>query len=120
MYGNQQTRSEYGTDRATDSIGSIAGGLAGAKAEGARQLEIPAQIDRLERELKGCLQGLEHLESKLSASVLRSDPPSPVGTGIPSPTAVMQTQVGNRLQELTNVASMLDASIRSILGRLEA
>jgi hypothetical protein len=106
--------------------GAVLGGYAKAdrvllqQAE-SRQLEIPGQFGRLESALNGCVQGLETLASRLSESVLRSECPTPANTiGTSSPTAVPQTSMGSRLQDLTNTASILNERIHSLISRLEA
>lgn len=94
-------------------------GLRPAQPEAARAAEIPHELERLERTLKGCDQGLDTLAGKLEASVMRSQPPSPVATGQSNPTAVPQTPYGSRLQELVAFAAVLNDRIQSINARLE-
>jgi hypothetical protein len=85
-----------------------------------RQAEIPSEFERLERTLKGCLQGVENLAERLQASVMRSEPPSPIGNAACStPTATPQTPYGSRLQELTSTAAIINARIQSLNARLE-
>lgn len=84
-----------------------------------RAAEIPHEMDRLERTLKGCDQGLDTLAGKLEASVMRTQPPSPVAAGQSNPTAVPQTPYGSRLQEMVSFAAVLNERIQSINARLE-
>lgn len=88
------------------------------KAAG-RQREVPHELECLERNMKGIFQGLDHLESRLSESVLRAMPPAPPST--PSlPTAVVNTPLGNRLQEANSVLAGINERIQSFIARLEA
>lgn len=91
-----------------------------AQQEAARAAEIPHELERLERTLKGCEQGLATLAGRLESSVMRSEPPSPVGNAaMGGPTAVPQTPYGSRIQELVSFAAVLNDRIQSINARLE-
>jgi hypothetical protein len=82
-----------------------------------REAEIPRELDRLDRLLKGCAQGLDTLHGKLADSVMRSEPPSDAKAGNASTPA--QTPYGSRLQELGSFASMLNDHIQALNARLE-
>jgi hypothetical protein len=91
-------------------------GRVGGIAETARQAEIPHQIEKLERTLKGCMQGLDTLGAKLEGSVMRSEVPS---EGKAEPAGIQATTLGTILQNLTHVAAHLNARIQSMAQRLE-
>jgi hypothetical protein len=102
------------------ALGYASGNYAGdaAKVCEQRAAEIPQELDRLERTLKGCDQGLDTLAVKLESSVMRSQPPQPCATAN-APSAVPQTPYGSRLQELVTFAAILNERIQSINARLE-
>lgn len=103
------------------ALGSAAGNTyfdRGAPKVDQRAAEIPHELERLERTLKGCDQGLDTLAGKLEASVMRTQPPQPCATGS-TPSAVPQTPYGSRLQELVTFAAILNDRIQSINARLE-
>lgn len=87
----------------------------------ARQLEIPHQLERLERTLKGCMQGLDTLNDRLSTSILASEPPNktsdPRGGEL---MAAPRSHLGSRIQELTSVTAMVNERIQGLIARLEA
>jgi hypothetical protein len=82
-----------------------------------RQAEIPHQMSMLEGMLKGCLQGLDTLDSRLGSTVMRSQPPMPCTEQ--KPQGVPNTPYGARLQELTAMAEMVNERIHSLTARLE-
>jgi hypothetical protein len=84
--------------------------------EAQRQAEIPHQIEKLERTLKGCMQGLDTLGAKLEGSVMRSEVPSDSKA---EPAGIQATTLGTILQNLTNVAARLNERIQSMAARLE-
>lgn len=84
-----------------------------------RTAEIPHELERLERTLRGCEQGMETLVGRLEGSVMRCEPPTPACTGQSGPIAVPQTPYGSRLQELVSFAAILNERIQSINARLE-
>lgn len=85
-----------------------------------RQLEIPHQLEMIERNLKGIAQGLDTLEGRLATSVLRGAAPVPGSIGGPAPSAVPSTPMGSRLQELASSLSLANERIQGMVGRLEA
>jgi len=80
--------------------------------------EIPHQLECLERTLKGCFQGLDTLSSQLESSVMRPEPPSPVGKET-SAEALPNTPLGSQLRDLVRTAAQINARIESITQRLE-
>lgn len=97
---------------------SARGQLGGALAE-ARQLEVPHQMEMLDRNIKGIAQGLEHLENRLSESILRSQPPQPPGTAA-APTPVQSSSIGSRLQDTNTTLAALNDRVQNLIQRLEA
>jgi hypothetical protein len=112
MYGNEMKQ-------AYPNGGGAMAGLAVGAIEQKRQLEVPNQLETLERNIKGCVQGVEHMESRLGESILRPMGPQSAGTP-PSPSAVQSTSLSNRLQDMNSGLSILNERIQSLIARLEA
>lgn len=95
------------------------GALLGAAEQ--RRLEVPAEMDRMSMLLKGLEQGISHLESRLSESVLRA-PGNQIARGdpVPAPAAPSCTTVGSRLQEANSMLNALGDRVQGIIARLEA
>ena len=90
-----------------------------AKAtEQVRQAEIPHQLEKLERTLKGCMQGLESLGARLEASVMRGEATSPADIA-KEQDVLPFTGLGAHIRTLTSVAAEINARIQSISARLE-
>lgn len=81
-----------------------------------RQAEIPHQLEKLERTLKGCMQGLDTLGAKLENSVMRPDTANDCAK---EPAPVPSTALGSSLQAMTQAAAHLNARIQSMTVRLE-
>lgn len=94
-------------------------GRAIGTVESARQAEIPHQLEKLERTLNGCMNGLDVMGAKLEGSVMRSEPPSPVGNDSNKIAGAPATAVGGTLQNLCNYAARLNERIASMTARLE-
>lgn len=118
MYEGNQIRGLAGLgDARYSASGSVGGSVIGA-VEQQRAAEIPHELERLERTLKGIGQGVETLTGKLESSVMRSEPPSDCKNAS-TPSAVPQTPYGSRLQELVSFAAILNERIQAINARLE-
>jgi hypothetical protein len=89
-----------------------------ARKEPQREAEIPHQMERLERTLKGCLQGLEGLGARLEGSVMRSEPPSATAVERLA-TAAPITPHASRLHDMAGVAAIINERIQSMSARLE-
>jgi hypothetical protein len=116
-------RESYGKD-CNSALGGAIGGYAAmgslkTQACDTRMAEIPHEIECIERTLKGCYQGLDTLNERLSSSVARCEPPSAVENKTASPQAVPQTATGRALQSLAAQVAEINARIQSLIARLE-
>lgn len=104
---------EVGRDSYALGRGNI--GMGAGTAE-VRQAEIPHQMEKLERTLKGCFEGLSVLGQRLEGSVMR---PEPTTDSAKDPTVLQSTPLSTQLQNLTTTAAHLAARIQSMTARLE-
>lgn len=91
----------------------------GDSTAGQRQLEVTHQFDMLRRNAQALSETFSQIESRLSESVLRPEPPSPSGAkgeirGAPN------TPLGGRLQDANDMLTDLRTRMESVLQRLEA
>jgi hypothetical protein len=93
---------------------------ADTKSDAGRMAEIPHEIECIERTLKGCYQGIETLDDRLSGSVARCLPPHPVNDNKTSTVEpVLQTPTARALHSITGQVADLNARIQSLIQRLE-
>lgn len=116
-----QGQAGFASDVQTQSRGAVGSVLGAAAAAETRVAEIPHQLERIERTLKGCHQGLDHLADRLEASVMRGS--EAMNTGNPkhsdAPQAVASTPTGSRLQDLCTSVAILNERIQGLINRLE-
>jgi hypothetical protein len=108
QFNSKYDNLDYGTDRGARNIGMSAAEV--------RPVEIPHQMEKLERTLKGCFEGLAMLSQRLECSVMRAEPPTDTAK---EPTALQSTPLSGQLQSLTTTAAHLAARIQSMTARLE-
>lgn len=84
----------------------------------ARQLEIPAGLERLDRQIGGLAEFVAMLDDRLTGRVARSQPPSPEKQA-GSVKAVTQCGVGGHLDSLGDHVQGLRERLGSLLDRLE-
>jgi hypothetical protein len=123
MYAEQQIRDAIQAQNSANALaqGAIRGGYnpgAIAAAE-ARQLEVPHQLEMLDRNIKGIAQGIDHLESRLSESILRPVAPQAQANAT-SPVPVQNSHVGSRMQDANTLLALLNERVQSLIARLEA
>jgi hypothetical protein len=113
----------YGKDAGLSAVGYLGGAVgamsAGNLCEAQKQAEIPYQLERLERTLQGCLQGVENLGARLESSVMRREPLSPTADCDGAIKAGPSTPYGSRLHDLAGVAAIINERIQSLSARLE-
>lgn len=104
--------------------GSALGGYVGAAQQTsypdntARQLEIPAGLERLDRQVAGLAEFVAMLDDRLTGRVARSQPPSP-DKQAGSVKAVTQCGVGGHLDSLGDHVQGLRERLGSLIDRLE-
>jgi hypothetical protein len=85
--------------------------------DAARPLEVPRQLEMLERNITGLRQGLDTLEDRLGTSILRQQPPKSEGPGGPVP--VPSTPLARSLDEFNCGLAALNDRVQSLIARLE-
>lgn len=116
MYGEGQQTAQYGGAKQAEAMNR---GMLGAAGDAARQLEVPAELERLAKAVEYVDHSLNELANRMEGKVLRPVAPQPTGDGKNLVSVGPSTGYGQELRQRSDRLNAVAEGLQDIIRRLE-